>query len=50
MVDGLGDEDKYQVAVNKSLLESLKAHLDIVYKRFKQVAVYTCGLSSQRTR
>lgn len=48
VADGLGDEDKYQVAVNKILLKSLKAYLDIVHERLKQVEVLDYGLSSQR--
>ena len=48
VANGLEDEDKHQVAVNQILLKALKAHLDSVHKRLKQVEVLHCGLSSQR--
>ena len=48
VANGLEDEDKHQEAVDKILLKALKAHLDSVHERLKQVKVLHCGLSSQR--
>jgi hypothetical protein len=48
VANGLEDEDKHQEAVDKILLKTLKAHLDSVHERLKQVKVLHCGLSSQR--
>ncbi|KAH7321503.1 hypothetical protein BKA65DRAFT_512311 [Rhexocercosporidium sp. MPI-PUGE-AT-0058] len=48
VVDGLGDEDEYQVAVNNILLKCLKAYLKIVHDRLKQVEKLDCGNPCQR--
>jgi len=48
VANGLEDEDKHQADVNKILLKVLKARLDTVLERLKQVEVLDCGLSSQR--
>jgi len=48
VADGLEDEDKHQVAVNKIWLKALNAYLDSVYEKLEQVEVLDCGLPSQR--
>lgn len=48
VANGLGDEDKHQVEVNRILLEVFKAHLDNALEMLKQVKALECGLSSQR--
>jgi len=48
VVDGLGDEDEYQVDVNNILLKGLKAFLKIVHERHKQVEMLDCGNPCQR--
>ena len=46
--NGLGDEDKHQVGVNKILLKALNALLDSADARIEQVKGLDCGLLSQR--
>ena len=48
VADGLEDEDKYQLAVDRILLNSLKSYLHIVEEKLKQVEMLDCGLESQR--
>jgi hypothetical protein len=48
VANGLEDNDKHQVAVNKILLEALKTRLDQVHEKLKQVEALDCGLPVQR--
>ncbi len=48
VANGLGDEDKHQVAVDEILLKALTTYLDSVHERLGQVKALHCGLPSQR--
>lgn len=49
VANGLEDDDKHQVAVDKILLEALKAQLNRAHEKLKQVELLHCGLTSQRS-